>query len=120
MNGTNCPNCGAVIDSPICKYCGTTFIDFANMDFNKPNYIRLRCGDTLNIFKAHVLAATIEAHTDPEVVLYADNEPVTMLHTNKPEINIDLRLRVVDDDDGTIFTRIRKIEEEKHALSKMQ
>ena len=28
-DSTNCPNCGAPIESDKCAYCGTIFVDFA-------------------------------------------------------------------------------------------
>ena len=39
MHATNCPNCGAPITKPVCKYCGTVFggIDDAlNLAVGKP------------------------------------------------------------------------------------
>lgn len=34
---TNCVNCGAAIESHIekCPFCGTSYFDFTNIDFNR-------------------------------------------------------------------------------------
>lgn len=32
---TNCPNCGAIITSSKCEYCGTDFMVWKNMEFGK-------------------------------------------------------------------------------------
>lgn len=34
MKGRNCPNCGAPLDSAVCKcsYCGTSYFDISAID----------------------------------------------------------------------------------------
>lgn len=44
-NGTNCPNCGAPINSTKCLYCGTTFIDFACIKINEPFFLKIKNND---------------------------------------------------------------------------
>lgn len=41
-NGTNCPNCGAPIDSTKCSYCGTTFIDFSCIKTDEPFFLKIK------------------------------------------------------------------------------
>ena len=45
MNSYNCPNCGAVITTDVCQYCGTVFLDFAAIQANKPSYIKFKVDD---------------------------------------------------------------------------
>lgn len=44
---TNCPNCGAPIESAKCPYCGTLFYDMTEIDLQNPGYIRLKYGDRI-------------------------------------------------------------------------
>ena len=37
---TNCPNCGAPIDSIKCPYCGTVFINTANVSLSDPFFLQ--------------------------------------------------------------------------------
>lgn len=39
---TNCPNCGAPISGIKCEYCGTQFFDLADIELNKPGFLRIR------------------------------------------------------------------------------
>lgn len=46
MKGRNCPNCGAALDSAVCKcsYCGTSYFDISAIDTDsgKPFYLKIR------------------------------------------------------------------------------
>lgn len=44
---TNCPNCGAPIESAKCPYCGTLFYDMTVIDLQNPGYVRFRYGDRI-------------------------------------------------------------------------
>lgn len=50
----NCPNCGAAINGCVCQYCGTQFFDFADLDINKVNHLRIRVGDRILAVKAYL------------------------------------------------------------------
>lgn len=98
----NCPNCGAPITSAQCEYCGTLFYDFANVEMGKPSYIRLKIGDTLNIFRA------IPQHTEivdeaPASTLYFDNKPFHISST--PDWNVTISFRIVPDDRGILLEK---------------
>lgn len=69
---TNCPNCGAVIENPICPYCGTILYDFANIDADSYSYIRMKIGNNLVWFKAKVDLVNISSKED-STVFYYDN-----------------------------------------------
>lgn len=46
MKGRNCPNCGAPLDSAVCKcsYCGTSYFDISAIDVDSgtPFYLKMR------------------------------------------------------------------------------
>lgn len=46
MKGRNCPNCGAALDSAVCKcsYCGTSYFDISaiDVDSSTPFYLKMR------------------------------------------------------------------------------
>lgn len=46
MKGRNCPNCGAPLDSAVCKcsYCGTSYFDISAIDADsgEPFYLKIR------------------------------------------------------------------------------
>lgn len=52
MERTNCPNCGAPITSMQCPYCETILLDFAELDMDKPMYIRMNLGKQKITFRA--------------------------------------------------------------------
>ncbi|MCR5652822.1 MAG: hypothetical protein K6F88_03385 [Ruminococcus sp.] len=100
----NCPNCGAPITSYKCEYCGTLFYDFANLELYEPSYIRLRIGDTLNIFRA--VTTSIEVTQSSPEVCYADNKPFLC---GNPDITVTVEMRVVSDDKGVLMERRRNV-----------
>lgn len=73
---TNCPNCGAPIDSEKCEYCGTVFIDFAAMDADKPFFMKIKKDDQVFIVKVRLMNASM--HRDDSVLYYDNNPYVTM------------------------------------------
>lgn len=81
---TNCPNCGAPINSTVCPYCGTAFYDFATLDDEKPTYIQANIDGQLLMFRAIMNVVTLEMSPDslPELdisfVVYPDDKGVTL------------------------------------------
>lgn len=69
MSDTNCPNCGAPIDLEFdkCPYCGTTWLNLANIDIEnrRPMYLKLRYRDQVFIMKAYCSNCEIEHHIEP-------------------------------------------------------
>jgi len=66
MEGRNCPNCGAALDSAVCKclYCGTSYFDISAIDINgdAPFYLKMRTrkGDKLAIVTTLVQVSTLD------------------------------------------------------------
>lgn len=49
---THCPNCGAIVKGITCEYCGTQFIDIADLKLGEKAYLRLNCNGAVYTFKA--------------------------------------------------------------------
>jgi hypothetical protein len=87
VNGSkNCPNCGGVIESERCPYCGTLFIDFACMDADKPFFMKVKKGDQVFIVK--VMTTSVSMHREP-TCLYADNMRYAYQMAGPTEITLD-------------------------------
>ena len=48
----NCPNCGAVITSEQCPYCGTLFYDFSAIEIGKPCFLKIKYENNIIKVKA--------------------------------------------------------------------
>ena len=100
MSDTNCPNCGAPIEGVKCKYCGTYLFNIADIDFDKPKYIRIPFGDKKVMF--HVIANEVSVTKRPDpITIYADNRIYETLTST--ECTLDIKLRVVPDDEGVLI-----------------
>lgn len=62
MKGRNCPNCGAALDSAICKcsYCGTSYFDISAIDIDSgtPFYLKMR---TKKVGKQAIVTTLVRA-----------------------------------------------------------
>lgn len=65
-NGSkNCPNCGALIETEKCPYCGTMFLDFAAMDADQPFYMKIKQDGQIYILKAKMTSTELKTeHND--------------------------------------------------------
>ena len=60
-NGSkNCPNCGALIKTEKCPYCGTMFLDFAAMDADQPYYMKIKQDGQIYILKAKMTSMELK------------------------------------------------------------
>ena len=84
---TNCPNCGAPIESERCPYCGTMFIDFACMDLDKPFYLKIKHNG--HIFTVKVKLRNI-GMTNEECTLYCDGKPFMGIPVRDLSMNFDI------------------------------
>ena len=105
----NCPNCGSVIRDFICDYCGTIFYDFANLDGERANYIRLRINGQLVVFKAILTNVNVEISSETSTFYY-DDKPIHLVGNND-RIHINVEMDVVQDGDE-LFMKIIKPKEE--------
>ena len=99
----NCPNCGAVINSVICPYCGSVFYDFANIDTDKPSYLRMKIRDKLYVFKAKVSDLTVHIDTN-DASLYANGGgPIICMQS--PSYSISIDMDIIEDDRGVLLEK---------------
>jgi hypothetical protein len=66
---THCPNCGAIVKGITCEYCGTQFIDIADLKMGEKAYLRLNYNGAIYTFKVIPSDATITCDTSP---IYAE------------------------------------------------
>lgn len=87
----NCPNCGAPINSDKCEYCGTSFVDLACIDTDRPFFIKFKKGFEIHITKVRLTSFAV--HQDiSEGVLYADDRPFMVASPVRPEIDLTLQM----------------------------
>lgn len=67
----NCPNCGAPIDSDICPYCGSVFLDWTAYDMTKPTFVKVK-GASGKYILLKLGAANI-SYKETYETLYCDN-----------------------------------------------
>ena len=70
----NCPNCGAPIQSDICPYCGSVFLDWSTFDLNRPTFVKVRDFRNGHVKLLKLGTASVEEEISMEhEYLYADN-----------------------------------------------
>ena len=91
---TNCRNCGAVIKTDKCQYCGTVLIDWAVIDMNDPFYLKFKWGN--KIVRAKCILNSFRQEFNEPSVLYADDGMYMPIRHRSSEINISLIVIPVD------------------------
>lgn len=104
---TNCPNCGATIENPICPYCGTILYDFANIDANSYSYIRIKIGNDLIWFKAKVDSVTFSESYDSAVFYYDNYRFKSPPSGREVKISIDFSA-IKDEKTNALFMKANK------------
>lgn len=74
---THCPNCGAIVRGITCEYCGTQFIDIADLKFGEKAYLRLNYNGVVYTFKAIPFDATITSDMSHIYAGYDFGEKIT-------------------------------------------
>ena len=93
---TNCPNCGAPIDSTQCPYCKTSFYDFGAIEVGKPAWFRFKVYDRVYIFKGMSNASFEFNNPMPERMFYADNKLVeAIIPSTGPNITVNLEIQSI-------------------------
>ena len=103
----NCPNCGAPIEGVKCPYCGTLLLDFADIEMDKPSYVRIKMYGKVVMLRVVPRTLDVEYNND-DVLFYADNVP--MFVCSPPQGEIALRMDIVPDDEG-IYKRVKAVSE---------
>ena len=111
---TNCPNCGAPIDSDKCPYCGTRLVNVADLEAGEPIWLIFKDRNFDNIVRGvRVLVTGIDIsviNPDP-VVFYADSQPIHWVHTTQ-DVTVELNGTLMPNEKGFYGIRIDKNEAE--------
>ncbi len=94
---TNCPNCGAPIESGKCPYCGTILYDFAVLSDTDPVYLRIKVHNNILVFKALMTEASIERHSNTIDVTELGGY-VRKIQMRPDDVNITTNFIVLADD----------------------
>lgn len=87
----NCPNCGAPVQSDICPYCGSVFLDWACFDMNRPTFVKIR-NHRGHIVMMKLSPENVSIDYDYNAVeIYGDNERFYRISEPGFEINATFR-----------------------------
>jgi len=87
----NCPNCGAPVQSDICPYCGSVFLDWACFDMNRPTFVKIRDHrGHIVLMKLSPENISIEYNYD-SVDIFADDKIIHKISIPELEINATFR-----------------------------
>ncbi|MBR4832406.1 MAG: hypothetical protein IKZ97_07255 [Butyrivibrio sp.] len=75
---TNCPNCGAVMTSDSCSFCGTILYDFACLDADEPFFIKIKRRNKIYRLKVCLTEVQFEAGYDSPIP-YCDDIPIMQM-----------------------------------------
>ena len=103
----NCPNCGAPIEGAKCPYCGTLLLDFADIEMDKPSYVRIKMYGKVVMLKVVPRVLGLEYNND--LFLYTDNVP-TFVASCPTRGELTLRMDIVPDEQG-IYKRVKAVSE---------
>lgn len=90
----NCPNCGAPVQSDICPYCGSVFLDWACFDINRPTFVKIRD------HRGHIVMMKLSPENVSidydynSVEIYGDNE--RFYRISKPGFEINATFRALE------------------------
>ena len=114
----NCPNCGAPIQTDVCPYCGSVFLDWACFDVKTPTFVKIKnqyghivlmkvkpisVDYRLTMDSTYFYSDNRRVHsalTQSEVTIDAEFIAVPFLHalTDKTVLSIDIDPEKTDED----------------------
>jgi len=102
---TNCPNCGAPIDSDKCPYCGTRLVNIADLEIGEP--IWLIFNDHGNVprgvrVRINHVSTVIKHEMGDYDAFYMDNEPLYVYRHYDPTISIEIEGTLAATSEGVI------------------
>lgn len=102
----NCPNCAAPISADKCPYCGTVFYDFASIDSQALNYLKVKHAGRVYMVRAYLTEQQITM-SPRYATVYADNMPY-ITRPLTPDVEISLNFVAVPDEEGVIYREVRE------------
>lgn len=97
----NCPNCGAVITSEKCAYCGTLFYDFSVIDIDKPCYLKIKYQNAIIMMQAKVTHSELNMTTNITTAYDILGAPILTLPSS-PELDLSLEFNCIPFDNGVL------------------
>ena len=91
----NCPNCGSPIQDDQCRFCGSVFLDWSIIDFDKPFFLKFRRNGKVYRAKCRMREFSF-SHPSQAASLYYDGEPTFIMRSEPPVIDISLCVEPVD------------------------
>ena len=91
----NCPNCGSPIQDDQCRFCGSVFLDWSIIDFDKPFFLKFRRNDKVYRAKCRMREFSF-SYPSQSASLYYDGEPQLIMRSEPPVIDISLSVVPVD------------------------
>ena len=112
MNSYNCPNCGALITTDVCKYCGTVFLDFAAIQANKLSYIKFKVDNDgiSNIYLMKLTVDNLEFNITSDIIEvrgYKDNMILSKFSSSRT-LEVNLHGYATPDEGEPLMTVIRE------------
>lgn len=89
----HCPNCGSLIQSDQCRYCGAVFLDWSIIDMDKPVFMKFRMNG--RIFRAKCIMNRFDISNFEEDTSYYCTENKYQLHKRFTPHTIDISLNVI-------------------------
>ena len=105
---TNCPNCGAPIDTyhyVRCPHCHTDYYDFAPMVIGEPFMMKFKHDGKTMIAKVILTQQEVTTLAPDRAELYADNVLISTV-CSAPQMSMDIHLEVVPDKYGRLYTLV--------------
>ena len=100
---TNCPNCGAVMQTDKCDHCGTILYDFACLDADQPFFIKIKRGNTVHRLKVCLTEASFDYHMNNGATLYCDDTPYVFMRSPYSEMDLHFRILPYKNDNQEIL-----------------
>lgn len=85
----NCPNCGSPIQEDQCRFCGSVFLDWSTIDFDKPVFIKFKKNGRVFRAKCRLREFSINNPSEPQSLYFADKVSY-IVRNEPPEIKLSL------------------------------
>ena len=97
----NCPNCGAVITSEKCAYCGTLFYDFSVIDVDRSCYLKIKYQNAIIMVQAKVTHSELNMTTNTTTAYDIWGAPILTFPSSQ-ELDLSLEFNCIPFDNGVL------------------
>ena len=74
----NCPNCGSPIQEDQCRFCGSVFLDWSIIDFDKPVFIKFKRKGRVIRAKCRLKEFSVNNPSEPQMAYFANEVSFNM------------------------------------------